>query len=166
MGFREVVRGLVSPTPFTKSCEVLRKTKSFFFNKFDIVTKLWPLVICHCEIGNNFFFFFNDDRNTLQKFLNSNYIGLNKKKLLFEMILDLGKCPNQKMHECESAVFSQMSEIIFKSSFLIKSYIIIVLIFLWSVLVRLIRIKKLNFYFNFKNGFGKCRRLFSHLYIK
>ena len=70
--------------------------------------------------------------------------------MLLEMILDLGKCPNQKMHESESAVFSPMSEIIFKSSFLIKSYIITVLTFLWSVLVHLIRIKKMNFHFNFK----------------
>ena len=88
-----------------------------------------------------FFFFKNTDRNALQNFLNSNYIGLNKKKLLLEMIFDLAKCPNQKMHESESAVFSPMSEIIFKSSFLIKSYIFTVLIFLWSVLVRLIRKK-------------------------
>ena len=42
-------------------------TKKFFLNKFDIVTKmcqniyvtkLSPLVICHCEIGNHFFHFF------------------------------------------------------------------------------------------------------------
>ena len=49
--------------------------------------------------------------------------------MLLEMILDLGKCPNQKMHESESAVFPPMSEIIFKTSFLIKSYIFTVLIF-------------------------------------
>jgi hypothetical protein len=100
--------------------------------KIDIVTKLWSLVICHCEIGNHFFLLFlNADRNTLQKNLNSNYIGLNK-KLLLEMILDLGKCPNQKMHESESQVFSPMTEIIFKSNFLIKSYIINVLVFCWA----------------------------------
>ena len=69
------------------------------------------------------------------------------------MILDLGKCPNQKMHESESAVFPTMSEIIFKSCFRIKSYIFSVLNFLWSVLFRFIRIKKFNFYFDFKNGF-------------
>ena len=131
------------------------------------VTKFWPLVICHCEIGNNYFLFLlNTDQKTLQKFLNSNYIGLDKKKLLLEMILDLRKCPNQKMHESESGVFPPMSEIIFESSFLIKSYIFTVLIFLWSILVRLIRIKKWNFYFNFKNEFVQCRGLFSHLYIK
>ena len=84
------------------------------------------------------------------------------------MILDLGKWPNQKMHESESSIFSQLSEIISKSSVLIKSYIMTVLIFLWSVLVCLIRIKKKIwiFYFNFKNGFCQCRGLFSHLYIK
>ena len=139
--------------------------KKFFLNKFYIVTKLWPFVICHCEIGNHFFLLFlNADRNTFQKIC-IYCIGLNK-KLPLEMILDLGKCPNQKMPESKSAVFSPMSEIIFKTSFLIRSYIITVLIFWWSVLVRLIRIKKWNFYFNFQNGFGQCRGLFSHLYIK
>ena len=58
----------------------------------------------------------------LWKILNSKSIGLNKKKMLLEMILDLGKCPNQKMHKSERAVFSPMSEIISENSFLIKSY--------------------------------------------
>jgi hypothetical protein len=44
------------------------------------VTKILPLVICHCEIRNYFFLLFlNAARNTLQNLLNSNYIGLNKK---------------------------------------------------------------------------------------
>ena len=129
-----------------KPCD---KKKVFFL--FDIVKKMcqnvyveifWPLVICHCEIGN--IFFFNTDLNTLQKFWTVIKYYLIKKNA-FGNDLDLGKCPNQEMHESESTVFSPMSEIISESSFLIKSYIVTVVIFLWRVLVRLKRIKENGF---------------------
>ena len=87
------------------------------------------------------------------------------RKLLSEMILDLVKCPNQKMHESESAVFPPMSEVIFKSSFLIKSYIFTVLIFLWSVLVGLIRIKNGVSILISKMDLVNVGFFFSHLYI-
>ena len=40
----------------------------------------------------------------LQKKWNSNYIVLNE-EMLSDSIKDLGKCPNRKMHESESACF-------------------------------------------------------------
>ena len=58
------------------------------------------------------------------------------RKLLLEIISDHGKCPNQKTHESESAGAFPRSEIISKSSFPLKSYIITILkIFgaFWSV---------------------------------
>ena len=50
------------------------------------------------------------------------------RKLLLEKSLNLGKGPNYKTHESESAGFfsSTMSEIFSESSFLIKYYIVIV----------------------------------------
>ena len=48
------------------------------------------------------------------------------RKFLSEISLDQWKCPNYKTHESESAGFFPMSEIISESSFLMKTYIVIV----------------------------------------
>ena len=51
----------------------------------------------------NFFTLLNIGQNAPKKW-NSNYIVLNE-EMLSDSIKDLGKCPNRKMHESESACF-------------------------------------------------------------
>ena len=51
-----------------------------------------------------FDFFLNIDQNIPKKF-RTVIIHYFTRKMLSESILDLGKCPNQKMHESESACF-------------------------------------------------------------
>ena len=80
------------------------------------------------------------------------------------MVWDLGKCPNQKMHESDNTGFSPMSEIIAESR---KFYIITVLVFFVECFGLYYKnLKKWIFFLILKNGFGQCRRLFLHLYIK
>ena len=58
------------------------------------------------------------------------------RKLLSKLILDFGKCPNQKTHESESAVFLVWAlpqvQNFFESSFYTKSYIITILNFFFG----------------------------------
>ena len=52
-----------------------------------------------------FFPFFNTDRNAPKVFFRTVIIEHFIRKLLLKLTLDLGKCPNQKTHESESAGF-------------------------------------------------------------
>ena len=52
-------------------------------------------------MGNQYFYFFiNKDQNLSEEILYDLMI-----KLILDSNLDLGKCPNQKTHKCESACF-------------------------------------------------------------
>ena len=67
------------------------------------------------------------------------------RKLLSGMVLDLGKCPTRKRMKMKVQVHFPRSKIISESSFPIKSYIITVLNFFWSVLVSIQKSKKIYF---------------------
>ena len=85
-------------------------------------------------------------------------------KILSKLILDLGKCPNQKMHESKVQVFQfgrfPKTEISYKSIFLKFFYINTVLnFFLWAFWL-VLKVKKRIFHCIFKMRFGWGGALF------
>ena len=71
------------------------------------------------------------------------------RKMLSESILDLGKCPNRKMHESESAGF--LDGALPESSFLIKSCEITTLnLFCEAFRLKKIKFKKYDFQLYFQ----------------
>ena len=106
----------------------------------------------------------NIGRNAPKKNLNSNYIVLYEKRFS-DSILDLGKCPNPKTHESESACFQvghfARSKIESESIFLIKFYIITILNIFWSNLVYIYQSRKMDFPLYFQILSGRVQGFFS-----
>ena len=67
------------------------------------------------------------------------------RKLLSKMFLELGKCPNQEMHEMESAGFLPEVQYNFRKQFSQKVLYTYCFKFLWSVSVSILKSKKIDF---------------------